>query len=98
MARHNELRDRGVDLAGKAFTPSHVSDDPLIFVGCALKSAKDKPARTSGSTEQDGVTPPEATEQKGDLLICDLWKNGTNIVHNMRVVNTDTKTHSVRQR
>ena len=29
-ARHNEFRDRVEDLAGKAFTPSHVRDDPLI--------------------------------------------------------------------
>ena len=31
----------------------------------------------------------EVTEQKGDLLIRDLWQQGTNSVHNMRVVNTD---------
>ena len=30
MARHNELRDGVADLAGKAFTPSHVRDDSLI--------------------------------------------------------------------
>ena len=29
-ARHNELRDRVADMAGKAFTPSHVRNDPLI--------------------------------------------------------------------
>ena len=39
-------------------------------------------------------TPPEATEQKGDLLLQDLWHNGTDIVHNMRVVNTDAKSYS----
>ena len=33
-------------------------------------------------------------EQKGNLLICDLWKNGIYSVHNMRVVNTDAKYHS----
>ena len=32
-------------------------------------------------------------EQKGDLLICDLWQNGTNSVHEMRVVNTDDISH-----
>ena len=32
---------------------------------------------------------PEVTEQKGDLLIRDLWQQGTDSVHNMRVVNTD---------
>ena len=32
-------------------------------------------------------------EQKGDLLIRDLWQNGTESVHDMRVVNADAKTH-----
>ena len=29
-ARHNELRDGFADLAGKAFIPSHLRNDPLI--------------------------------------------------------------------
>ena len=31
----------------------------------------------------------EVTEHKGDLLIRDLWQQGTDSVHNMRVVNND---------
>ena len=34
----------------------------------------------------------EATEHKVDLLIRDIWNNGTD----MRVVNTDAKCHSVK--
>ena len=71
-------------------------DDPLIFAGCAVKRTKAKPAGTSGSTDHDGAPPPEATEQKGDILIRDLYHNGTNSVHNMRVVNTDANTHAVK--
>ena len=63
----------------------------LIFAGCAVKRLKAKPARTIGSTDRDNAPLPEATEQKGDLLIHDLWQNGTDSVHNMRVVNTDAK-------
>ena len=37
-----------------------------------------------------------ATDQKGNLLIQDLWYNGTESVHNEHVVNTDTKSHSVK--
>ena len=59
-----------------------------------MKRLKAKPAGTSGSTDQDGAPPPEATEQKEDLLICDLWQNGTNSVHGMRGVNNDAKSHS----
>ena len=35
-ARHNELRDGVADLASRAFTPSHVHNDPLIYQGCAV--------------------------------------------------------------
>ena len=61
-----------------------------------MKRPKANPARTSGSTYRDGAPPPEATKHKGDLLICELWQNRTDSVHNMRVVNTDAKTHSVK--
>ena len=40
-----------------------------------------------------GDSPPEAMEQKGDLLIRDLWANGTDSIHDMRVVNTDAKSY-----
>ena len=72
MARHNELRDGVADLSGKAFTPSHVHDDPLIYQGCAVKRTKAKPAGPSGITDT-AETPTQATEQKGDLLLQDLW-------------------------
>ena len=32
-ALHNKIRDRVADLARKAFTPSHMLNDPLIFAG-----------------------------------------------------------------
>ena len=92
-ARHNNLRDRFADPAGKAFAHSHVRDNPLIFTGCAVKRLKAKPDKTIGSTNWDSAPPPEVTEQKEYLLIHDLWLNGTNSVHDMHVVNTDPKSH-----
>ena len=79
-------------MAGKDFTPSHVRNDPPIYQGCTVKRTKAKPAGPSGinNTEE---TPPEATEQKGGLLLRDLWQNGTNNVHDMRVMNTDAKSY-----
>ena len=35
--RHNNLRDWVLDLAGKAFTPTHMCDDLLIFAGFAVQ-------------------------------------------------------------
>ena len=92
-ALHNELRDGVADLADKAFTSSHVCDDLLILSGRSVKRAKATPAGASGTTDQFGAPPSEVTEKKGELLICDLWKNGTDSVHDMHVVNTDAKYH-----
>ena len=39
------------------------------------------------------MQPPEVTEQKGDLIIRDLWQQGTDSVHDVCVVNTDALTH-----
>ena len=49
MERHNKLCDRVADLSGKAFTLTHVRDDPLIFTGCAVLSPKTHPAGTTPS-------------------------------------------------
>ena len=79
MARHNELRDGVTDLLGKVFTPSHMRNDPFIYQVCAVKRKKANPAGPSDTTDPDN-TPPETTEQKGDLLLRDLWQNGTDSV------------------
>ena len=77
----------------KNFTPSHMLDDPLIFAGCAVKRPKENPARTTCTTVLENTPPLEATEQKGNLLIRELWQNGTVSVHDMRVMNTNDKSH-----
>ena len=51
---------------------------------------------TKGTTVPDDTLSLEAMEQKGDLLICDLWQNGTDSVHDMHVVNIDAKSHSAK--
>ena len=55
-----------------------------------MSRTKPKPAG-SNITNPIGETTaePEVTEQKGDLLIWDLWQQGTDSVHDMRVMNTD---------
>ena len=48
------------------------------------------PAGSKLTSPPDATTAaPEVTEQKGGLLIQDLWQQGTDSVHDMRVVNTD---------
>ena len=48
-AHRNDIWDRVADLVSKAFTLSHVRNDPLIFAGCDIKRPKAKPDGTSGS-------------------------------------------------
>ena len=90
-ARHNELCDGVADLAGKAFTPSHVGDNPLIYSGCAVKRTKATPYGSNGNSEHTAA--PEVTEKKGNLHIRDLWQQGTDSVHDMLVVSTAAPTH-----
>ena len=61
-----------------------------------MKRPKAKPSRSKATTSTATTPPLKVTEQKGDLLIRELWKNGTDSIHNMRVVNTDSKSHSAK--
>ena len=55
-----------------------------------MSRTKPMPAGSNLTKSTDATTAaPEVTEQKGDLLIWDLWQQGTDSVHDMRVVNTD---------
>ena len=95
-ACHNELRDGVADLAGKAFKPSHVCDEPLIYSGRAVKTTMAMPAGSNKTKTSEHPAALEVTEQKGDLLIRDLWKQGTDSVHDMRVVKTDALTYQLK--
>ena len=53
MARHKELCDGVADVTDKTFTPYHVSNNPLIFVDCAVKRPETNPTRTKGTTVPD---------------------------------------------
>ena len=87
-ARHSKLCDGVADLAGKAFTPMHVRDDPKIFIGRDMRGGESK---EKGKAVAKGKEAPPLKEvgDKGDLLTKDLWTHGTDSIHNMRVVNTD---------
>ena len=82
-----------MELDGKSFTPTHIRNNPLIFSGCAVKRKKEKLDRSKNTPSTNNI---EEMEQKGDLLMCDLWQNGTYSVYYMRVVNTDSEYHSAK--
>ena len=55
-----------------------------------MSRKKPKPSGSKLTTPPDATTATlEVTEPKGDLLIRDLWQQGTDSVHDMRVMNTD---------
>ena len=89
-ARHYKLCDGIADLAGKAFTPTHIRYNPLIFSGHAVHSTKEHLARpTHAPTKKKS----ESKEHKVNLLIRDLCQKGTDSVHDMRAINTESKYH-----
>ena len=89
-AVHNEICYRVRDIYSKYFTPAHVCDDPLIFAGHSVQMTKTQPA---WSTHQSLKNKSEVTEQRGNLMICNLLQNETDSVHDMRVMNTNSKYH-----
>ena len=75
---------------GKPLIQLTYATTPLSYAGFSVKKKMTNPAtsKTTPSTKK-----LESTEQKGDPLIRDLYQNGTDSVHDMRVVNTDAKYH-----
>ena len=74
---------------------THVRDEPLINPGCALWSRK---------AFQDKSNPPKNPpvmsgylEQKGELLIWDLWDWGKYCILDIQVVNMDTALTYIRR-
>ena len=59
-ARHNNLCDGVSELAGKAFTPAHVRDDPKIFLQVAPCGGK---AKAKGKGKE--APPAEEGSEKG---------------------------------
>ena len=86
MAHQNELHYGVVNLAETFFTPAHMRNNSKIFTGRAVQGRETKEKEKGKCTE---APPPEEVEEKEDLLIRDLWTQGTESIHDMRVVNTD---------
>ena len=83
--RHTKLRDGVTDLTGKSFTHLHVRDNTLINQGHAVQEGK---AHTAGYPTKNPPGTTEELDQKGETLICDLWKRVTDSIHNMRFLST----------
>ena len=82
MARHNELRDGVADLAEKAFTPAHVRNNTKLFTSGAVQGGGQRQRKRERHRGTAG-------EQKGYLMIWDVWTQGMGSIHDMHVVDTD---------
>ena len=57
-----------------------------------MTTTKPDTSKTTPSTKK-----LDSTEQKGNLLIHEFWKNGTYSAHAMHVLNTDANPHSAKK-
>ena len=76
LQRHNDLAAEWGQLCGQAFTPSTVSDEPLI------QSSRDVQVAGSNRTEP---TP----ELRGDIAVHGFWTRGTTAIFDICVTDTD---------
>jgi hypothetical protein len=79
--RHNEIRDELVYLAGKAFTPSAIRDEPLIHPCRVAK--EDKKSPTSITSQ------PVSKSDRGDIFVRGLWDPQTGCILDVRVTDLD---------
>ena len=80
LARHNDLKHEWHSLCSKALTPSHVSDEPLIF------SSQD--VRTVGDAGAEA-----RPELRGDTSAHGFWRRGTTAIFDARVTDTDAPSY-----
>ena len=84
----NELCDGFYNLSGKVYNPLYMGDNLLIYPCRAVWQWKDHPSSSASSNNLPACR--NDTEHKEDTLICWSWHKGTEIIHDMHVVNTDT--------
>ena len=70
MARYNQIHDGVADLSRKVSILMHVHNYPLIYTGISVQRPKAQPV---GSKPSPSTHNSEFKEQKGGLLIRDLW-------------------------
>ena len=84
------------DMASKAFTPSNVLNDPLIYTGSTMKGvstwAYGHQQGNFKETQNTGLF-MDNLEKKWLLLIKYLWQKGTESIHSKNEVNTDASSY-----
>ena len=81
---HNYIRDRFTDLSRKALSPSRVCDNLLVYPGCVVREVNFQLTRSPVTNNPPVLQ--EKLDQKGFLLILDLFQRRMDSIHDMRVV------------
>ena len=76
LHRHNDMVSTWGHLCGQAYTPSTVSDEPII------NSSRDIPLDNTNRTEP-------APELRGDLAVHGFWTRGQTAIFDVRITDTD---------
>ena len=76
LSGHDEIKFVLQNLAARALIPSAVRDEPQIY-----------PGRSADVEETEGMSTP--TEERGDLLIRNIWKHQTDCILDVRITNLD---------
>jgi hypothetical protein len=88
ILQHNEINEELCDLASKALAPSAVRVESMIHS-----------RRTAEETRAKEPKPPvqrlsrSSDKERGDILIRGFWARGTDVIVNVRVTDTDAKSH-----
>ena len=69
IGRHEEVKVEVADLASGAFRPSQVRDEPMI------QNVGAQPA-SEEATEAEPVSRLRRNQDRGDVMIRGLWRNG----------------------
>jgi type II secretory pathway predicted ATPase ExeA len=88
ISRHNEIRAELVDLTCRALTPSAVRDKPKIYTS--------RPAVELRTSDQNPVIRnlhKHQEEERGGVLICGLWKKGTDAIIDVRITDLYAKSN-----
>ena len=81
IQRDDEIKFKLQDLAARTFIPFVVREDPQIC-----------PGRSADVKEVDGKSTP--TEDRGNLLLRNLWKNQTDCILDVRITNPNIRRQS----
>ena len=92
IQRHDEINQELASLSTMALKNSSVRAEPLINPGSADKVNQSPPTQETPAPDTP-PEPPEDNRDRGDLLVRNLWKQGSDCIIDVRVTNLDAPSY-----